>query len=198
MWGLPLHVKHPTLGACSAEQLNKRDQGNLGSVAPSIRPIEHGLARKQAADTYAIEAAGQLTVGRPGFYRVHDATPMEPRVDTADIGGDPTAGPSPVSTPVKHGAERRVDAHLITLDLRSERVIRSPSSGRIARSNGEYQPIKPSRMGIGNTPHSYAARARSSSKARDTPIRSSCRHCSGEPNGDSTSASCHPDKDTFV
>ena len=101
MWGLPLHVKQPTLGACSPEQLNKRDQSNLGSVAPTtIRPIEHGLARKQAADTYAVEATGQLTVWRPGFNRVHEATPMEPRVDPADIGGDPTAGPSPVSTPV--------------------------------------------------------------------------------------------------
>jgi len=36
--------------------------------------------------------------------------------------------------------------------LRSDRVTRSPSSGRIPRSNGDHQPISPGRSGIGNTP----------------------------------------------
>ena len=35
------------------------------------------------------------------------------------------------------------------MDLRSERLTRIPSSGRMARSSGEYQPISPGCAGIG-------------------------------------------------
>src|SRR6476620_9362862 len=77
------------------------------------------------------------------------------------------------------------------MDFRSERLIRIPSSGRMARSSGEYQPIRPGFAGIGKAPHSYAASASSSSKTRDTPMRSSCRHISGDPNGEPISAYSH-------
>src|SRR5512132_1134779 len=77
------------------------------------------------------------------------------------------------------------------MDLRNERLIRSPSSGKIARSSGEYQPMSPGCAGIGNAPTSYAASASSSLKTRETPIRSSCRQSSGDPKGDPTSAYSH-------
>src|SRR5512133_3541258 len=77
------------------------------------------------------------------------------------------------------------------MDLCSERLTLIPSSGKIARSSGEYQPISPGCAGIGKAPHSYAASASASYKTRDTPIRSSCRHSSGDPKGEPTSAYSH-------
>src|SRR5687767_8674818 len=77
------------------------------------------------------------------------------------------------------------------MDFCSEWLTRRPSSGMMARCRGEYQPISPGCAGIGKAPHSYAARASSSLKTRETPIRSSCRHSSGDPNGESISAYSH-------
>ncbi len=72
--------------------------------------------------------------------------------------------------------------------LRSDRLTRSPSSGSTPRCNGEYQPISRAGAGIGKTPLAYAARVRSASNSRDTPIRSSCRHEAGDPNGEAIPA----------
>jgi hypothetical protein len=119
---LPLHVKEPARVSSSPEQIDERHQGNLGGISPDTRPIEHRLARKEAADAYTVKAACQLIVVRPGFDRVHDPAPVQLRIDPADVGGDPSAGASTVGATIKHGAERRVDADLIVLEGFAQRA----------------------------------------------------------------------------
>src|SRR4029453_19655184 len=105
MGSLPLHVEQPIFPTGSAEQLDECHQSNFGCISPDTGSIEHGLARKEAADTYTVKATGQLPAGRPGLDRVHHTTFEQPPVDPADVAVDPSARPAPIGAALQYIVE---------------------------------------------------------------------------------------------
>ena len=118
----PLHVEQPALGSGRRQDLHQGDEGDLGRVPADVGPVEHRLAREQPAQTHAVEAAGQLALGRPGLDRVHLPLAVQLPVDAADVAVDPAVRPPRVPAAGQHGLEVGVHPDLVAVQHLAQRA----------------------------------------------------------------------------